>query len=93
MTEKESTKASPSLTRDDISELVSELFREAKEVDDANDSYSCEVATAHGMTRALFAAMWDALPDDAFLKDWVPKMLLEETDEMGQRAVMKKLES
>jgi hypothetical protein len=52
-----------------------------------------EAACVTGMLRAYFRSMHAALPDDHFLKEYIPDELAKEIDKINERAVMKKLAS
>jgi hypothetical protein len=71
--------------------LIHELQDEANRYDSEFKGY--EAVCVNGILRAYFSLMHDALPDDHFLKEYIPAQLVNEIDEMRERAVMKKLES
>jgi hypothetical protein len=80
------------MTADELRDLLREIHREARDADVvAIHGYEC--AMARGVIYSYFVSLWDALPEDDFLKNYVPEKLAEDLDAIKQRAVMKKLES
>ena len=82
----------------DVGELTRELIRMAREVDEEikkNDEYAFAfgMPVATGSLIGMMSMMYDRLPDDDFLKEFIPRQLKERIDEIGAEAVMKKLES
>jgi hypothetical protein len=75
----------------DIVALIHELQDEAKRHDSEFKGY--ERVCVNGMLRAYFRSMHEALPDDHFLKEYIPAQLAKEIDNIKELAVMKKLES
>jgi hypothetical protein len=75
----------------DIAALLDELRKEADKYD--NEFRGYEAVCVNGMLRAYFRSMHEALPDDHFLKEYIPARLAKEIDSIKERAVMKKLAS
>jgi hypothetical protein len=75
----------------DILALIQQLQEEADKHDAEFRGY--EAVCANGMLRAYFRSMHKALPDDHFLKEYIPAQLAKEIDNIKELAVMKKLES
>jgi hypothetical protein len=59
----------------------------------AATSYADNVNDVHADVFAYFNVMFKSLPEDDFLKTYIPEKLKELEDEIGQKAVMAKLES
>jgi len=80
------------MTADELRDLLRELYNEA-DLYDKENSHGFERAALRGTMYAYFGSIWDALPEDDFLKGYIPEKLAEDIDNLKQRAVMKKLES
>lgn len=86
------------MSKVDVGELTRDLIRMAREVDEEikkNDQYAFAfgMPTATGVLIGMMGMMYDRIPDDDFLKEFIPRRLKEGIDEIGAEAVMKKLES
>jgi hypothetical protein len=79
------------MMKHDIFTLIRQLQEEADKYDAEFKGY--EAACVNGMLKSYFKSMHDDLPDDHFLKEYIPEQLAKELDDLKQRAVMKKLES
>jgi hypothetical protein len=56
-------------------------------------SYGDNIGDVYANIFAYFSVMFKSLPEDDFLKTYIPEKLKELEDEIGQKAVMAKLES
>jgi hypothetical protein len=85
------------MTEKNIQELINEYIALAYEADRvasaAGNSYSGEVSGASGVIQGLLRVAYEVIPEDHHLKTWIPKYIKEQIDDVGQRAVMQKLES
>lgn len=85
------------MTEKSIQELINDYVDLAYEADRiasaAGDSYTGEVSGAAGVIQGLLRIAYEVIPDDHHLKTWIPKYIQEQTDEIGQKTVMRKLES
>jgi hypothetical protein len=82
------------MTDNEMKELINKYVEIAYDTDSAaGDSYSGEVAGAAGVIQGLLRLAYEAIPADHHLKTWIPNYLKEKTDEVGQKFVMRKLES
>lgn len=83
---------------ENVSKLTQTLLRNARKVDleiEKLDKYAFQTGMpiATGTLIALMSAMYVRLPEDDFLKGFVPQLLQEKIDELGEEAVMAKLRS
>jgi hypothetical protein len=83
----------------ELSDQLWALVRAAKKADaeaakrSGGYNYADNVNDVHADVFAYFNVMFKALPEDDFLKTYIPEKLKELEDEIGQKAVMAKLES
>lgn len=75
----------------DIGELITQLIEEA----DSHDAEfrGHETASVNGILISYFKSMYGDLPDDNFLKEYIPTQLAKEINDIKERSVMKKLAS
>ena len=76
---------------EELNDLIYALQTEARDADNAYATFESSQVT--GMMNSYFKSMWLALPDDHFLKEYIPQKLAEHLDVIQQRQVMKKLET
>lgn len=86
------------MSENSVGELTRELLRMAREVDEEvkkNDEFAFAfgMPIATGVLLGMMDMMYDRLPDDDFLKEFIPRHLKDKIDEIGQEAVMEKLKS
>jgi hypothetical protein len=82
----------------DLSDQLWALIRNAKKADEeaaktVGTSYGDNIGDVYANIFAYFSVMFKSLPEDDFLKTYIPEKLKELEDEIGQKAVMAKLES
>jgi len=82
----------------EMSDQLWALIRIAKKADEEaakriGYNYAENVGDVHATIFAYFGVMFEALPEDDFLKTYIPEKLKELEDEIGQKAVLAKLES